>query len=89
VPPRHPPEFGRRAIELARERSKSFAELAKDLRISESCGPVLCPGECSPKVVFPLVRELADDNIDLAVTCRVLNVSRSGYDDWLGRLASR
>jgi transposase len=37
VPPPHPPEFRRRAIELARERSKSFAELAKDLRISESC----------------------------------------------------
>jgi hypothetical protein len=26
-----------------------------------------------------VVRELADDNIDVAVTCRVLNVSRSGY----------
>jgi transposase-like protein len=37
VPPPHPPEFRRRVIELARERSKSFAELAKDLRISESC----------------------------------------------------
>jgi transposase-like protein len=37
VPTPHPPEFRRRAIELARERSKSFAELAKDLRISESC----------------------------------------------------
>jgi hypothetical protein len=24
-----------------------------------------------------MVRELADDNIDVAVTCRVLNVSRS------------
>lgn len=37
VPPAHPPEFRRRAIELARERSKPLAELAKDLRISESC----------------------------------------------------
>ena len=37
MPPPHPPEFRRRAIELARERSKPVAELAKDLRISESC----------------------------------------------------
>ena len=37
VPAPHPPEFRRRAVELARERTKSIAELAKDLRISESC----------------------------------------------------
>jgi transposase len=37
VPSPHPPEFRRRAIELGRERSKPIAELAKDLRISESC----------------------------------------------------
>ena len=37
MPPPHPPEFRRRAVELARERSKPVAELAKDLRISESC----------------------------------------------------
>ncbi|MGH8938173.1 MAG: Scr1 family TA system antitoxin-like transcriptional regulator, partial [Actinomycetes bacterium] len=36
--PHHiPPEFRRRAVELARERTKPIAELAKDLRISESC----------------------------------------------------
>jgi len=37
VPSAHPAEFRRRAIELARARSKPIAELAKDLRISESC----------------------------------------------------
>ena len=37
VPAPHPPEFRRRAVELAREKSKPVAELAKDLRISESC----------------------------------------------------
>lgn len=37
MPPPHPAEFRRRAVELARERSKPVAELAKDLRISESC----------------------------------------------------
>jgi putative transposase len=35
--------------------------------------------------VFLLVRELADDDIPVAVACRVLNVSRSGYYGWLGR----
>ena len=37
MPAPHPPEFRRRAIELARERSTPVAEVAKDLRISESC----------------------------------------------------
>ena len=37
VPAPHPPEFRRRAVELAREKTKPVAELAKDLRISESC----------------------------------------------------
>src|SRR5918997_5938042 len=36
VPPPHPAEFRRRAIELARQRTKPMAEVAKDLRISES-----------------------------------------------------
>jgi transposase-like protein len=37
VPPPHPAEFRRRAIELARARTKPMAEVVKDLRISESC----------------------------------------------------
>ena len=37
MPPHHPAEFRRRAIELARARTKPMAEVAKDLRISESC----------------------------------------------------
>lgn len=37
MPAPHPAEFRRRAVELARERAKPIAELAKDLRISESC----------------------------------------------------
>jgi transposase len=37
VPAPHPPEFRRRAVELARQKSKPVAELAKELRISESC----------------------------------------------------
>jgi transposase len=37
VPAPHPPEFRRRAVELARQRTKPVAELAAELRISESC----------------------------------------------------
>jgi transposase-like protein len=37
VPAPHPEEFGRRAVELARAWTKPVAELAKELRISESC----------------------------------------------------
>ena len=33
----HPPEFRRRAVELARLREKPVREVAKDLGISESC----------------------------------------------------
>ncbi len=37
MPAAHPPEFRRRAVELARERVKPIAQLARDLGISESC----------------------------------------------------
>ena len=37
MPRPHPPEFHRRAVELARERAKPIAQIAADLGISESC----------------------------------------------------
>jgi len=37
VPRPHPPEFRRRAVELARERAKPVSEIARDLGISDSC----------------------------------------------------
>ncbi|SRR5581483_5597410 len=37
MPAPHPPEFRRRAVELAREGAKPVARLAKDLGIGESC----------------------------------------------------
>ena len=37
MPAAKPPEFRRRAVELARQRDKPIAEIARDLGISESC----------------------------------------------------
>ena len=37
MPAPHPPEFRRRAIELARERTVPIGQLAGELGISESC----------------------------------------------------
>lgn len=37
MPRPHPPEFRRRAVELAREKAKPVSDLARDLGISESC----------------------------------------------------
>ena len=37
MPAPHPPEFRRRAVELARLGEKPVAAIAKDLQISESC----------------------------------------------------
>jgi len=37
MPAAKPPEFRRRAVELARLREKPVAQIAKDLQISESC----------------------------------------------------
>ena len=37
MPAPHPPEFRRRAVELARLREKPIREIASDLGISESC----------------------------------------------------
>lgn len=37
VPAAHPPEFRRRAVELARQGDQPIAVLAKQLQISESC----------------------------------------------------
>nr|WP_233616090.1 IS3 family transposase [Actinomadura harenae] len=57
-------------------------------RHPQAGGGVLRPREHAPKIRFSLVRELAADAVPVAVACRVLGVSRSGYADWLGRPAS-
>ncbi len=37
MPAAHPPEFRQRVVELALERAKPIAQIARDLGISESC----------------------------------------------------
>ena len=37
MPAARPPEFRRRAVELARRREQPVAQIAKDLGVSESC----------------------------------------------------
>jgi transposase len=37
MPAPHPPEFRKRAVELARERAKPIKAIAADIGISESC----------------------------------------------------
>ena len=37
MPAPRPPEFRRRAVELARLREKPIAQIARDLGVSESC----------------------------------------------------
>jgi hypothetical protein len=39
-------------------------------------------------MIFPVVRELAADGIPVAVACRVLEVSTSGFYEWDTRPAS-
>ncbi|MBS2937069.1 IS3 family transposase [Nocardioides sp. J2M5] len=38
-----------------------------------------------PKMMYPLVRELAADGIPVAVTCRVLRIARQPYYRWLAQ----
>src|SRR5699024_226769 len=41
------------------------------------------PGEPAGKMMFPLVRDLADDGVPVTVTCRVLQLCRAQYYRWL------
>ncbi len=52
-----------------------------------SCGARrrISPGRTCSQSNLPAVHELAADGIPVAVACRVLKTSRSGYHDWATR----
>jgi transposase len=67
VPAPHPPEFRRRAVELARQGEQSINALAKQLSISQSClrnwvlqADADDAGEDSPRLTSDEKRELAE-----------------------------
>jgi putative transposase len=39
-------------------------------------------------MMYPLVRDLADDGIPVTVTCRDLKIARQPYDRWLAKPVS-
>jgi transposase-like protein len=80
---------------LSSDERKELVELRRQKRVLEnrSGDPqarerLLAKGERPPKVIYPVVRELAADGVPVATACRVLEVSTSGYYDWDSRAAS-
>ncbi|WP_157571015.1 IS3 family transposase [Nocardioides insulae] len=77
---------GTTAAQSATER-----ELRKRVRLLEQENEVLRRAAAYlsqanlPKMMYPLVRELAGDGIPVAVTCRVLKIARQPYYRWLQR----
>ena len=55
MPPPHPPEFRRRAVELARERAKPITQIAADIGISAACasGSLAPTSTRATKKAFP------------------------------------
>lgn len=63
---------------------------AVEIAILKLASAYFAPGELAPKMTYPSVQELAKDGLPVAVTCRVLEVSRSRFYEWASRgLAAR
>ncbi len=57
-------------------------------RNSQTRVSVFREGEHLPKIAFRCVHEMAAQGFPVAVTCRVVGVSRSRFYDWVGRVPS-
>ncbi|WP_216910301.1 IS3 family transposase [Nocardia noduli] len=74
---------------VVNEHAADNAELRKRIRLLEQENEVLRRAAAYlsqanlPKMIYPLVRELAADGIPVAVTCRVLKIARQPYYRWL------
>ena len=91
MPAPHPPEFRRRAVELAREvdedgnRKHPIAQLARDLKISESCLRNWMAGEAIENGERPgLTKSERDELVRLRRENRTLRMER----DLLSRAAA-
>ncbi|MEF2978052.1 IS3 family transposase [Subtercola sp. YIM 133946] len=65
-----------------REAKKRIRLLEQENEILRRAAAYLSQG-VAPKMMFPLVRELAADRIPVAVTCRVLGFSKQAFYKWV------
>jgi transposase len=91
MPPTHPPEFRRRAVELARQpdddgnRMHPVAQLARDLEISESCLRIWMAAEEVEASERPGLtkaeRDLAEE-VEASERPALTKAERDLADDW-------
>ncbi|WEV78807.1 IS3 family transposase [Janibacter cremeus] len=78
-------------LDTTQKESRENRELKKRVRLLEQENEVLRRAAAYlsqanlPKMIYPLVRELAADGIPVTVTCRVLKIARQPYYRWLAR----
>jgi len=75
----------RELIEL-RRKTRVFGDGKRNL---EACFRVFREGEYPPEIAFRFAHEMAAQGFPVAVTCRVVGVSRSGFYDWGGSRSLR
>jgi integrase len=76
-----PREMRHSFVSLLSDSGLPIEHIARPVRVAAGPAEARRAPNVLPKLIFPLVREVADDNIDVAGACTVLNVSRSGYYD--------